>query len=539
MHRYILLIILPILTSLLYAAPSQAYRESIEQGDSLFQAGQYKLALPKYQSALRQAWSDNDTTELKQVYDHLCSVCEITNDQVLKFQYLDELRAIAEASDDHLTLSIVNFNIATSMHRQSYEKPAVELLQMAINECLLSSPLEKPLLLLDEYGALCEMQLREHRYEDAATTNKNFGHAIEEYHDDIEEYYSDYRKAWLAFQAATCQHLGQTKEAQQAYRQWKAIGQSSPNDYLICDYLNAAHLDDELLCLTDSLVPSFLSVSDTCSYDLADMLLHRYAALSRRDSLSEPMVTFIRTVQVLGNIRLLEQKSASLDYSIKYHAERVRMQSQMEQAKAEMQHSMLFRRQMIAGVLVLFLLFVAILIYYRLHLSRQNASAYRLRAEFDVLTNIYNRYGGTLHVDEYLSQQQRGIFALIDCDKFKYINDHFGHQLGDRVLQAVASTMSEVFPSPNVVMRLGGDEFALYLPLDAGMFPTVMANRLETLVERVSALDIPGLDNHHPSISVGAVLYAGEAPTSFDRLYHDADNQLYRSKSYGGCRVTM
>lgn len=54
--------------------------------------------------------------------------------------------------------------------------------------------------------------------------------------------------------------------------------------------------------------------------------------------------------------------------------------------------------------------------------------------------------------------------CLIDCDKFKSINDAFGHAVGDAVIVAIAATLQNSCRSDDIVMRLGGDEFAIFVP---------------------------------------------------------------------------
>ena len=54
--------------------------------------------------------------------------------------------------------------------------------------------------------------------------------------------------------------------------------------------------------------------------------------------------------------------------------------------------------------------------------------------------------------------------CLIDCDKFKSINDTFGHAVGDAVIVAIAATLQNSCRSDDIVMRLGGDEFAIFVP---------------------------------------------------------------------------
>ena len=60
------------------------------------------------------------------------------------------------------------------------------------------------------------------------------------------------------------------------------------------------------------------------------------------------------------------------------------------------------------------------------------------------------------------------MFCLIDCDKFKSINDTYGHSVGDKVIIAVAEKLRKTCRDSDVVLRLGGDEFAIFMPKNVG-----------------------------------------------------------------------
>lgn len=93
----------------------------------------------------------------------------------------------------------------------------------------------------------------------------------------------------------------------------------------------------------------------------------------------------------------------------------------------------------------------------------------------DVLTSILNKRGfeeAVQSIRETISRlkseqgpkQKRDVLMFIDVDKFKSINDTYGHKVGDLALQALASKLREMARSTDIVGRLGGDEFAVYFP---------------------------------------------------------------------------
>jgi len=161
-------------------------------------------------------------------------------------------------------------------------------------------------------------------------------------------------------------------------------------------------------------------------------------------------------------------------------------------------------------------------------LQRAKAEAEDL-AMRDLVTGLANRRALQRRLEASLSGQHgRGPFTLIlvDLDKFKSINDDFGHAAGDAVLRHAADCLLQVAGSDGFAARLGGDEFALILPLDsdasqvkgADLFALISAEiRIEKLKCSVSA-------------SLGLTSFTAGGATLPDRLMREADVALYRAK---------
>lgn len=157
-------------------------------------------------------------------------------------------------------------------------------------------------------------------------------------------------------------------------------------------------------------------------------------------------------------------------------------------------------------------------------------------SETDSLTGIRNRYSGEALVENALKNHKHGIFAIIDCDNFKQVNDTFGHLVGDRYLYAVATCLKES-NTDGITMRLGGDEFAMFLFGHYDYFE--LKNFFDKIFRKIEQLEIEGLDGLPKSVSVGAARYFGEDNTDFDALYRIADNLLYMSKKTHGCQLSF
>lgn len=148
----------------------------------------------------------------------------------------------------------------------------------------------------------------------------------------------------------------------------------------------------------------------------------------------------------------------------------------------------------------------------------------------DCLTNCYNRRYFVQKLEEEIERAKRNgnKFSLImlDIDRFKSINDRFGHNAGDLVLKSMAEMIKNRIRKIDTLARWGGEEFVLLLP-DT---PVENAARLaEELRESLSRMDIQGVGRVTASFGV-----AGYCPgDSVDSLVNKADNMMYEAKAAG------
>ena len=153
-------------------------------------------------------------------------------------------------------------------------------------------------------------------------------------------------------------------------------------------------------------------------------------------------------------------------------------------------------------------------------------------SETDSMTGINNRGSGERKVTELLKKKRGGLFCLLDCDKFKKINDTYGHAAGDEILIQLAEALQRACRENDIVMRLGGDEFAMYLP---GMPNEKMAEGFfERLFTQIDKVSIPEMCGEKISVSLGASLCMDNDGATFDTLYHEADMAMYESKKKEG-----
>ena len=153
-------------------------------------------------------------------------------------------------------------------------------------------------------------------------------------------------------------------------------------------------------------------------------------------------------------------------------------------------------------------------------------------ARHDALTGLFNRRAYDLFIQEI--DLSHVALMLIDVDNFKSINDTYGHDGGDLVLQRVAQLMHQNFRSVDILCRIGGDEFAVILT----RADSSMANVVRDKITRMNdALQRPENGAPPASLSVGVAFSDRAAPQG--DLFKDADTALYRVKQLGrqGCYV--
>ena len=157
-------------------------------------------------------------------------------------------------------------------------------------------------------------------------------------------------------------------------------------------------------------------------------------------------------------------------------------------------------------------------------------------SETDSLTGILNR-SGEEKVKALIEARTSGMFIVLDVDKFKTINDSYGHEIGDKALIAVAQVLEKVFRGNDIILRLGGDEFAVFV---VGVDNEETAVNIFTyLFDMIDAISIPEIKQKQIQISVGATFYDGREQDDFDAIYKRADEGCYESKKIVGNKFSF
>lgn len=180
------------------------------------------------------------------------------------------------------------------------------------------------------------------------------------------------------------------------------------------------------------------------------------------------------------------------------------------------------------ALLAMFLLFV----WFVSWLHQSTAKALRA-ARVDALTGLAQRAifleRGRWELARAARYARPLTIAYLDIDRFKTVNDRFGHEAGDRVLATVGAMLQKGVRTFDLVGRLGGDEFALLLPETDAVEAGVLLQRLRG---KLAALLAP--DRSPVTLSIGAVTIADASDVSLETLVARADALMYAVKRASG-----
>jgi diguanylate cyclase len=161
------------------------------------------------------------------------------------------------------------------------------------------------------------------------------------------------------------------------------------------------------------------------------------------------------------------------------------------------------------------------------------------RLMLDVLTQVHSRYAYELRLEEEYQRWSRHkqplVYSMWDIDGFKSVNDTYGHDAGDRLLQMIAALLSRNKRTQDFLARVGGEEFVLLLPMTDADSGAKVAEKLRELIESKGF--------HHRgqpvrvTISCGLTEFRdGDTPQT---VYSRADEALYEAKQNGRNRCVV
>ncbi len=172
-------------------------------------------------------------------------------------------------------------------------------------------------------------------------------------------------------------------------------------------------------------------------------------------------------------------------------------------------------------------------------MREQNELSQRIQANTDELTGLRNRRAlhqdGAAILSVALGRQTKLSVIVFDLDGFKSINDRFGHQRGDAILQLFGETTLATLRSDDIVGRIGGEEFAAILPGTSAAEAHQIAERMRIRFAETSAAS--GQGGFQATLSAGIV--ESDGSSSLNTLIGRADTALYRAKANGRNRTEI
>ncbi|WP_235897780.1 GGDEF domain-containing protein [Neoaquamicrobium microcysteis] len=175
-----------------------------------------------------------------------------------------------------------------------------------------------------------------------------------------------------------------------------------------------------------------------------------------------------------------------------------------------------------------------------LHEVKSKLEEYKRLADTDALTQIQNRRAFDRAVSA-IYESNRGIafgaLILADIDSFKTVNDRFGHPVGDRIIQIVASIIRSTVKDGTFVARTGGEEFAVILEGSGEDATHRLADEIRQAIMEAPFVNVSNGTNYGP-ITVSLGICMATQARGPDDLYVKADRALYASKAAGRNRVT-
>ncbi len=158
----------------------------------------------------------------------------------------------------------------------------------------------------------------------------------------------------------------------------------------------------------------------------------------------------------------------------------------------------------------------------------------------DGLTSLYNHRWFQLRLREEFRRAQRYgdplALILLDLDRFKQVNDRWGHQVGDTVLREFSTVLQGSVRETDFVARYGGEEFCVLLPCTSVAGALTVAERIR---EESAAHLYAGERALRCTVSIGLASLPSSEATGAERLLHFADEAVYRAKQDGRDRVVI
>lgn len=157
-----------------------------------------------------------------------------------------------------------------------------------------------------------------------------------------------------------------------------------------------------------------------------------------------------------------------------------------------------------------------------------------IKSQVDGLTGLYNAITTKEFIVERIKNKDKhkiDAFILMDCDKFKDINDTFGHLIGNQILEHIGKSLKLSFRNTDIIGRIGGDEFCVYIK----DIPSV--DFVQEKCQQTSIIIQKTIEDLYVSVSIGIALVNEEK--SYEDLFKKADDALYQAKRNRRAKIVI
>ena len=165
-------------------------------------------------------------------------------------------------------------------------------------------------------------------------------------------------------------------------------------------------------------------------------------------------------------------------------------------------------------------------------------------ADYDALTNAYSRRRGVEELanaySSFVKGSQNPTLMMFDLDRFKLINDNFGHDIGDVVLRRTVEAINEIIKDTDIIIRWGGDEF---IGVFYGLKKEEAIEIAQTILDKINSIEIPVKTSEIDDIvkiemSIGVTYFSKSDRQASDAVKR-ADDAMYESKEKGRNKVSF
>ena len=213
----------------------------------------------------------------------------------------------------------------------------------------------------------------------------------------------------------------------------------------------------------------------------------------------------------------------------------IEIQLLQERSYYQEKQASLYLYAMFAGIIVLSVLILFLVQYYR------KSKKFHILSMKDSMTGMYNRRHIFSRLEAMYEGNEHALHSFsvlcLDIDNFKSINDSYGHTAGDKVIKDIAKLSAKTLRITDVLGRIGGEEFMAILPRTEPTQAESIARRLLARIESTPTI----LDNGtvlHVTISIG-ICHSKQEISTAQAIYHEADLALYQSKNKGKNRLSI